>query len=145
MLKRAGIVVLVSFVLAACGGTSSPSPTNPTPAPPATGGPTPDDIGVTFGETSFEDGYLTYDVTLQNNADVRVRSINVSVNLLDGNTVVDSSNAIVTNGLDAGQNFVTDTPFFDTESLDMFDCYEYNVQIVTSNAAPSKDYPGTCG
>lgn len=144
MLKRAGIVVLVSLFLTACGGTSSPSPTNPTPTPPATTGPTPDDIGVTFGGANLEDGYLVYDVNLANNASARVDSINVSINLVNGDTVTDSSNAIITSGLDTGQQRTVEAPFFDTESLDEFECYEYSVQIIANNSVPRKDYPGTC-
>ena len=148
-MRRFSLLILLGFILSACGGTSSPTtpttpgPTNPTPD----SDPVPGDVALTFSDFNLDAGYAALDVTMLNNADITIDSISVDVKLVEGNTVVDSGSAIYTGGLDSGQQTTEDALFFETEDLGTFSCYEYSVQIIVvdESIVEKEDYPGTCG
>lgn len=109
---------------------------------------TPDDIEIVSVDPGGEDdgSTLYFEVVTKNNADVTMNGVSVYFRLLDGSTVVASGDSFYGDGLRPGQQVSARALFFDLESFDSFECYEYDVEVVVTEQGlvTDRSYPGTC-
>ncbi len=130
-------LLFLPFVLVACDSND----------PDSIGGADADDINVRSVTESSDGSILTYEVNVRNDGDDRYDAVTVDFRLLSGSTIVDDGSAIYTSGIGSDQSQTEDALFFDLDSFDDVECYEYDIQVVRTGdngGVSKKSYDGTC-
>ena len=126
-------------ILAGCGGDLGGSPSNQ-----PGGGLSADNVVVTVEKGTSSNGTPLFNVSFTNGTGQDI-SASADFRLLSGTTVVEDGTAFSTDNLRSGQTSADEVRFFDIESHNAYECYEYDLQIfaVGASGSDSKTY-STC-